>query len=184
VTFVVNVFGGPGAGKSTFAAGLFCRLKRNHLECELVTEVAKQRIWEGRGHALRNQISILGKQWELIETLLGKVEVVVCDSPVLLCSVYAPAEYPQSFHDLALWAHEAVPSLNVLLNRPAASYQESGRIQSLSQALEADRRVAELIVGKGLPHTVADNDESGMDLVEKAVMACRLAEAGAVPAGP
>jgi len=43
---VINLFGGPGCGKSTAAAGLFHLMKSNHMSVELVNEFAKEIVWE------------------------------------------------------------------------------------------------------------------------------------------
>lgn len=43
-TIVVNLFGVPGAGKSTGAAYIFYRLKINGINAELVTEFAKDKV--------------------------------------------------------------------------------------------------------------------------------------------
>ena len=45
-TVVINLFGGPGCGKSTIAAELFAILKKQGYEVELVTEYAKDKVWE------------------------------------------------------------------------------------------------------------------------------------------
>lgn len=42
-TLVVNLFGGPGSGKSTGAAYVFARLKMLGYNAELVTEFAKDK---------------------------------------------------------------------------------------------------------------------------------------------
>ncbi len=39
------MFGGPGTGKSTSAAGLFFKMKLAQMEVELVTEYAKDLVW-------------------------------------------------------------------------------------------------------------------------------------------
>lgn len=39
------MFGSPGSGKSTTAAGLFYKLKTSDYNVELVTEVAKDLVW-------------------------------------------------------------------------------------------------------------------------------------------
>ena len=43
---VVNLFGAPGAGKSTGAAYIFSKLKMSGINVELVTEFAKDKVWE------------------------------------------------------------------------------------------------------------------------------------------
>jgi adenylate kinase family enzyme len=42
-TKYINIFGGPGAGKSTTAAALFAEMKRRGMNVELATEVAEDR---------------------------------------------------------------------------------------------------------------------------------------------
>ena len=38
---IINLFGGPGTGKSTGAAYIFAKLKMCGVNCELITEFAK-----------------------------------------------------------------------------------------------------------------------------------------------
>ena len=52
---VVNLFGVPGAGKSTGAAYIFSRLKMEGVNCELVTEFAKDKVWEQTEEVFKNQ---------------------------------------------------------------------------------------------------------------------------------
>lgn len=54
-TLVVNLFGGPGSGKSTGAAYVFARLKMLGYNAELVTEFAKDKTWEKNETALAAQ---------------------------------------------------------------------------------------------------------------------------------
>lgn len=44
---IINLFGAPGAGKSTGAAYVFSQLKAAGVNAELVTEFAKDKVWEG-----------------------------------------------------------------------------------------------------------------------------------------
>ena len=57
---VISLFAGPGAGKSTAAAGLFNLMKCKGESCELVTEVAKGMTYENHS-ALGNQLLVLGR---------------------------------------------------------------------------------------------------------------------------
>ena len=52
---IIQFFGGPGSGKSSVAYKLAGALKSKHINCELVTEVAKDVTWEKNFHQLKNQ---------------------------------------------------------------------------------------------------------------------------------
>jgi len=44
---ILNLYGAPGAGKSTGAAYIFSKLKLKGYNVELVTEFAKDKVYEG-----------------------------------------------------------------------------------------------------------------------------------------
>lgn len=50
-TLIVNLYGGPGTGKSTGAAYIFSKLKMDGIDAEYVTEFAKDKVWEGSQEA-------------------------------------------------------------------------------------------------------------------------------------
>ena len=60
-TKIINLFGGPGCGKSTTASGIFYELKKRGYECELSPEFAKDKVWEDSLRTLDDQIYIFGK---------------------------------------------------------------------------------------------------------------------------
>ena len=45
-TLVINLFGGPGVGKSTMCASIFSKLKILGFECEMATEYVKDIVFE------------------------------------------------------------------------------------------------------------------------------------------
>ena len=59
-TLVVNLFGAPGSGKSTAAAYIFALLKMAGINAELVTEFAKDKVWEEAKAAFENQQYLFG----------------------------------------------------------------------------------------------------------------------------
>lgn len=88
MTTVINLFGAPGSGKSTTAAGLFYNLKLQHTHCEMVREYVKSWSWEGRKPGEYDQMYILGKQIKYESLLYGKVDVIITDSPIILSGFY------------------------------------------------------------------------------------------------
>ena len=57
---IINIYGGPGVGKSTGAAMIFAKMKMLGINCELVTEYAKTLTYEKRFEILQeNQLYVL-----------------------------------------------------------------------------------------------------------------------------
>ena len=82
------MLGAPGAGKSTGAAHIFSQLKLAGVNAELVTEFAKDKVYEETKEVWNNQAYIFGKQSFKISKLNEKVDVVVTDSPLFLSILY------------------------------------------------------------------------------------------------
>ena len=59
---VINLFGAPSSGKSSGAAYIFSRLKEENINCELITEFAKDLTWEKNQTGLSCQEYIFGQQ--------------------------------------------------------------------------------------------------------------------------
>lgn len=85
---LINLYGAPGAGKSTGAAYIFSQLKLAGINTELVTEFAKDKVWEGNKAVFENQAYIFGKQYFKISRCADKVDVIVTDSPLMLSTIY------------------------------------------------------------------------------------------------
>ncbi len=66
---VVNLFGAPGAGKSTGAAYIFSKLKMAGINAELVTEFAKDKVWEESKAVFQNQAYIFGKVFNSYDSM-------------------------------------------------------------------------------------------------------------------
>lgn len=82
-TIVINLMGGPGAGKSTMASFLFAKMKMAGISCEYVTEYAKDMVWENRYNILNDQLYILSKQYRKLKRINGEVDVIITDSPIV-----------------------------------------------------------------------------------------------------
>ena len=141
MTKVINLFAGAGSGKSTTAAGLFFLMKIHGYKVELVTEYAKELCYEGRlGEA--QQMSILGEQYNRQNRLVGKVDYIITDSPLLLNAVYDDDE---TVIYSAKQLFKRFDNVNFFINRvkPFANY---GRLGDLESNKAVDLRIKSLLV--------------------------------------
>ncbi len=145
-TKVINLFAGPGAGKSTTAAGLFSEMKYANIQVELVTEYVKHWAWVNREIKVLDQLYILAKQSQMESRLYGKVEYLVTDSPILLPPIYEDLYFGTNvtkeaairFIDVA--SKNGATYYNFLLERNKPFHQE-GRFQNEDEARRIDRKV-------------------------------------------
>lgn len=156
-TTVIEVAGGPGAGKSVEVAEMYSELKKRKLprDVEMAREYIKRHVYEGNTIGPLDELYILGNQIREESRLLGHVDVVVSDRPVLLSAVfgmlYAPAEMRDAlaaavrgyYHTSRSMGHRRVL---VLLPR-RFGYVETGRWESARGAARADA-IVEQVVGE------------------------------------
>lgn len=158
MTLVVNLFGGPGTGKSTTAAGVFAQLKSEGIKTELVHEFAKDLTWENRQEALRYQPYIFGKQSYHVHRLLGKTDVIITDSPILLSShIYSRNMWKQpqvALKALGVATWESWDTLSVFLQRNTAlhPFVQAGRNQDESESTNLDRAIRGMLDELHVPY--------------------------------
>lgn len=161
MTKIINLFAGPGAGKSTMAAGLFYELKMRGHNVELATEYAKDLTWEERHETLKNQVYILGKQHHRIARLVDKVDVVITDSPILFCRLYSGESLPQSFHDCINDLHHLFDNINYFVKRKKA-YEPRGRNQTADEAMAIDVSVKRIMSEAKVSYTEIEGSAEGL----------------------
>lgn len=145
MTLVVNLHGGPGTGKSTTAAMVFAKLKQEGHNAELVTEFAKDLAWEDRS-VIRCRPFVFGEQLWRIERLLGHVDVVVTDSPLIMDLAYS-SHYGPHWVEVVVAEHRKLDTLDIFLVRDTElhPYNPKGRWQSLGEAEELDRAIQNIL---------------------------------------
>lgn len=166
---IVNLYGGPGTGKSTTAAGVFCKLKMMDVNAELVTEYAKDKVWEESYKTLDDQIYVFGKQLHRIFRVRDKVEVVVTDSPLLMSLYYGKNNTFISFHDLVRDVYYSMNSLDVFLRRKKP-FNPKGRIHTLSESKEIDSYLLDMLEEEHIDFLTYDADEDAPQLIATEVM--------------
>jgi nicotinamide riboside kinase len=146
---IVNLFAGPGTGKSTTAAALFTELKYRGINCEYIPEYAKDAAWEGRGKKFfRAQQLIYGKQSFRIERVAEEVDLMVTDCPLMMGLVYMPEDYPMpSLRDVIVEDHDRYDNLNIFLKRNKP-FNPKGRNQNEAEAKELDRDIRNMLIDR------------------------------------
>ena len=141
-TKIINLFAGPGKGKSTTAAGLFYLMKIKGYNVELIDEYAKQLTWDDRPNILEDQLYILAKQNRKIKRLIGKVHFVIADSPIILGLTYVPKNYYNTFSPFVLDVWNTYDNRNFFLeNDGKLTYQKVGRNQTEKESNKIDKSI-------------------------------------------
>tara|TARA_R110000803_G_scaffold342_1_gene1218 strand:- start:1502 stop:2197 length:696 start_codon:yes stop_codon:yes gene_type:complete len=152
-TKIINFFSGPGAGKSTQAAGLFSLMKKNGMDVELTYEFPKIITWEGNMSAIKDQFYITANQHRNISRLFGKVDYIIVDSPILFGLVYKDlygGDYPQGmygdlFDEFVIDLFRKYNNINIFLKRNEEGFDEVGRLQNLKESREIDNKLRQLL---------------------------------------
>lgn len=164
---VINLFAGPGSGKSTTCAGVFAKLKLAGINCEMALEYAKDKVWENSHEVLDDQIYVFGKQLHRIFRLKDKVEVVITDSPLLLSILYDKSENPY-LRDLVLDQFNKFDNRNYFIHRNTI-YNPKGRLQTESEAREIDKVLIDLLGKFEVDYKTVDKDNAA-DVIFKEIM--------------
>lgn len=141
---VINLWGSPGSGKSTAAAGLFYKMKMSNYNVELISEFAKDVTWEGHSNLFLDQLYIFSQQNRKLERLRGQVDYAINDSPLLMQLAYKPEDYYERFGDLVKEVWDSYDNINFLLQR-THPYRQAGRWHNESQAAEVEREIRDVL---------------------------------------
>lgn len=167
---IVNLFGGPGAGKSTGAALVFANLKMNGVNCELVTEFAKDKTWERNMQALSNQAYVFGKQFYRISRCEDQVDVIVTDSPIALSTIYNnDSRLGDTFNQMVIDVFNSYDNLNYFLLR-TKPYNPVGRNQTESESDDIGRKIEKMLKDNSINFSYATGDVNGYLSIAKEVL--------------
>lgn len=160
---VINLFGGPGSGKSTTAAGLFYHMKLNHMNVELVTEYAKELVYANCVAFLNsNQEWVFAKQNFRQFILKNQVDFAITDSPLLLSLIYpkiyntSPGDY---FDEYVIETFNRYDNLNFFLTRPS-NFSNVGRVQDFNESIRVDNLILEALNTTSVTYETIPADEN------------------------
>lgn len=155
MTKIINLFAGPGAGKSSIASGLVYKLKKNHISCDNPYEFPKLLAWDENYSAIQDQLYVIANQHRGIVKSYGKVDYIILDSPILLSLVYKTAYkgdtypsklYRHSFDNMILDIHNQYDNINIFLKRSSdLGYNEKERYQTYNESVELDNKIKNML---------------------------------------
>lgn len=172
---VINMFGGPGSGKSCSAAGLYHKMKLSGLNVELVMEYPKDLVYDGTLEImLDRQEYIFAEQNQRIHRLRKDVDYVITDSPILLSVVYSklshesgavsPWSAQTKFIEFVESVYHTYNNLNIFIGRPKL-FQQEGRLHDENESKSLDRRIVDELNGRSIPFTFIPANESTIDCI-------------------
>lgn len=167
---IVNLFGAPGAGKSTGAAYIFSKLKMAGVNAELVTEFAKDKVWEENKEVFNNQAYIFGKQYFKISRCADKVDVIITDSPLLLSAFYNDSDIlGEEFNEFVAKIFNSYNSINYLVER-SKPYNPKGRLQTEQESNAIATQMKDLLTKYHVDYTTTKGCIDSYDRIVEEIL--------------
>lgn len=169
---LINLYGAPGAGKSTTRADVFRRLKQAGINCEEIYETAKKFTWEKRFLSLKSQAYLFGKQLRDTEVLDGQVDVAITDSPLLLTNFYGRkfTEYPESFYTAVSEISSRYNNMNFFLQR-VKEFNPKGRNQTEEESDKIGEELYQMLIDEEVSLIgILHGDEGAGDTITKKIL--------------
>jgi nicotinamide riboside kinase len=165
MTKILNLYGGPGTGKSSTAMALTAHLRILGKKVEYVDEFAKELVYENRIDILQgpsqDQLYILANQNRKIQRLVNNnIDWIITDSPLLTGLFYVNENYyPNNFKNLVFEIFNSYENINIVLSR-STEYQTWGRNHSLEEAIEIDRNILKMFEENNISYLNLSVDEN------------------------
>jgi len=173
---VINLFAGPSCGKTMVASGICCLLNLHDINCEYITEYARDAAYEEREAVFANRCYLLGKQYHRIFRTQFKEnhrpEIVVTDSPLLLNLAYRKETLFPEEEQYILKINNQFRNLNYFIVRDLTKpYYSVGRYQKdLSQCVMVDQDIQDMFVKYEVRYMTIAGDNVGINLIVSSIL--------------
>lgn len=169
----INLFGGPGTGKSTTAGGLFYKMKTKGFRVEYIQEYAKELTFGEDQVKLSDQILLLGEQHHRMFRLKDQVDYVIHDSPFIMGMAYASDTLIplKEYEKLIVALYHRYNHINIFLKRNVEKhgYQEYGRNQTLAEAQQKDEEIKAWLKKYNLPFYEVEMGKESVKEIRKII---------------
>lgn len=158
-TLVVSFLSQPNTGKSTLAAEIFAVLKKKQeFNVELVTEYAKDLVWDNKSDILENnQLLVSGNQFERLRRLVGKVDIIIQDTSLLLGAIFEKRVL--GLEQVLLYYYNLFNNLNFFLEYPEnVKFSTIGRVEkSLEETRQVGKEIIQFLNRQNIPFIILNN---------------------------
>lgn len=174
---IINLFAGPGAGKSTIASGIFYNLKSKNYKVDFVQEFAKRLIFENRVDILQSdQLFILANQNRdlLIRTNQQTFDYIIMESSILLSNIYLNelSIYDNYlFKQFTLKLFTQYDNINFFLVRNnKEKFDQVGRIHTFYESVEIDLNILRYLKNNNINFKKVDVNDKTVENICSEVM--------------
>lgn len=160
---VINLFGGPNVGKSTYAAHLYSQMKIRGMSVALVNEVAQEMIFEGRMDVLEgDQLLVFAEQNRKVLRVINRFDYVISDSPIILSNIYFNEKTSiydkKAFHQFVLSTFNQYRNVNIFLERAIEwNHNMAERRHNAEEARELDTQIRNYLAINRVPFRTVEN---------------------------
>ena len=166
---VINFLGGPGVGKSTYAAYIFVQMKVRGMKVGLIQEYAQELILDNRGHVLlEDQLEIFSEQNRRLKAAYNTYDYVLTDSPLILSSIYFNRAMPYdevAFTNLVQTTFDWYDNINfVLIRNTDWEAFNAERKHTVSESILLDNDILEHMEKNNIKYRALENSIDVADI--------------------
>jgi tRNA uridine 5-carbamoylmethylation protein Kti12 len=162
---VVNLIGPPSSGKSVLRADLFSYFKKQgKYRVEEIHEYAKLLTYKNP-EELKNQFQVSAIQEEWQKCLIGKVDLAITDSPILLGAIYDVSPTQPQLEYYLVNRFNTYNNLNFVL--PYVYQENYGRLHNVEESKQISEQLYKLVAKYKIPYTSTNLFSSITHLIEQ-----------------
>lgn len=168
-TYLINIISGPSCGKTTLCSLIFAKLKIKRYIVEYVQEYAKSLVWTENYELLNNQYYVSQTQFNLMKSMIGKVDFIITDGS-LLHGLYYNRYNKNNISNVDKTEHFILNSyskfnnINIFLERGDFPYEHQGRIHDEKEALLIDLFLKHMLEQSNINFLCVKSDASNENL--------------------
>lgn len=180
-TLIINLYAGPGAGKTTLAHSLFSDMKKEGMNVGFASEYAQERIL--RNYPMDDQYLISTEQIHRIKILYGKVDYIVTDCPILLGVIYLNdfkienvnenvfLKQKSFFRNFLIQTNNLFKNnYNLFIERKLGNFQQFGRLHNEEESVILDNKIKEMLKAQRQKFITVNHNTTNNEIISNIKM--------------